>query len=155
MLFALLVVVVALTACIEGDDPDTTAPAPPPGEEFGGVPTDSAGGNTLTPAIDPCGEAVPAAIVEPGTRQTVIGDVVNVRKAAGPHEPLTLLEFGEEGGDVPFAIAIPDRVLDEFAQPPAELYAGVEVCVNGVVQEFEGIPVIFIAGDGEIVTTGE
>ena len=157
----MLAVVALMTSCIDEDDPDTTAPAPPPGEEFGAVDTQiaqgdvptSIGGNELTPAIDPCGEAVPAVAVDVGVRQTVVGDVVNVRKADGPDEPVTLLEMGEQGGAVPFAIAIPDSALGAFPNDPAQLYEGEEVCVNGVVQEFEGTPVIFVAGDGEIVKT--
>jgi hypothetical protein len=159
MLCAMLLVAALLTACIDDDDPDNTAPAPPPGEEFGAVDTQiaqgdvptSIGGNELTPAIDPCGQGVPPVAVTVGVRQTVVGDVVNARKVAGPGEPVTLLEMGEQGGNVPFAIAIPDSALGAFAEDPVELYRGSEVCVNGVVQEFEGTPVIFVAGDSEIV----
>jgi hypothetical protein len=149
-----LLTAIALTACIEGEDPDTTAPAPPPGEEFGDVPTGIVGGNELTPAIDTCGGAVPAPAVDIGERQTVIGDVINVREVEDAQGAVTLLEMGERGGDVPFAIAIPARDAPAFVGSFDE-YVGKEICVNGVVQEYAGTPVIFVAEPGELVAPNE
>jgi len=150
----MLVVVFLLTACIEGEDPDTTAPAPPPGEEFGDVPTGIAGGNELTPVIDPCGEAVPATAADLGERQTVIGDVINVREVEDPRGAVTLLEMGEQGGDVPFAIAILERDVPAFVGPFDD-YVDKEICVNGVVQEYMNTPVIFVVEPGELVAPQE
>jgi hypothetical protein len=151
-LVAMLVLVVTMSSCIEGDDPDTTAPAPPPGEEYGDVPTGIAGGNELTPVITTCGEAVPAAAADTGERQTVVGDVVNVREVQDASGSVSLLEMGEAGGDVPFAVGIPERYLAAFAFPLTD-YVGKELCVNGVVQEYMGAPTVFIAGPGELVET--
>jgi hypothetical protein len=154
MLCAMLVVVLLITAC-DDPDPETSPPGPPPGAEVGDVPTELATGNELTPVLTPCGEGVPPAAVEVGAQQTVMGDVVNTRVVEDELGSVTLLEMGEEGGSVPFAIAMTEQAAGDLSASPEELYAGQEVCVNGVVQDLQGTPVIFVASGEEIITTSE
>jgi len=151
-LFIALIVIVLLTACIGADEPETGAPGPPSAEEEAGegatgggnVLTPQAGGAEETPAVDPCSEAVPAAAAEVGVRQTVIGNIVTSRAVEDELGRTVLLEMGEEGGDVPFAIAIPESALGGFPPNYEDVYGGEEVCVSGVVQDFQGVPTIFI-----------
>jgi hypothetical protein len=65
-------------------------------------------------------------------------------------ERVTLLEMGEPGGPVPFAIAMSDAAVARVPVPVQEAYVGRIVCVSGVVQDFQGIPVIFVTDPSDL-----
>jgi hypothetical protein len=105
----------------------------------------------LTPEVKDCGVAQPPVAVQPGTRQSVAGTVVASRLVGAPRDQTMVLEMGAAGGNVPFAIVIPERAFDNFPRPPDQLFEGQEVCVAGVVEEFMGTPAIVVTQPAEIV----
>lgn len=154
----MLLAVVLLTACSSGTDPDTGAPVGPGESEDVGTPPVGGGANAtsenelsrVTREATSCGEAVPASVVEAGSSQTVVGTVVASRTVDDQLGAVTLLEMGEEGGAVPFAIAISEDSLSRFPESPEALYVGREVCVQGAVQDFAGTLVIFAQGESDV-----
>ena len=153
MLVAALALMLLFTACIDEDDPKSAAPGPPSAGENGddeGVGGELVTRTTDTPVVDPCAAAVPAVAVDDGTRQTIVGTVANVREVLGEDgDPTVLLEMGEQGGDVPFAVAIPAARTEQFARTP-DSYQGEDICVTGVPQDFLGTPTIFINEESEL-----
>jgi hypothetical protein len=137
-----------LTACTSEDDHTSTAPGPPPPHLIDVTP--ASGGALDTPVAPPCSEADPPVVAEVSRRQTISGRIVAVREVEDELGRPTLLEMGEPGGTVPFAIALSDAALAQFPVPVEEAYIGRTVCVSGVVQELYGIPVIFASGPSDL-----
>lgn len=102
-----------------------------------------------TPVV-PGGECVDPISWEEASEH--LGELVNVEgpvvgsrlETAGPNE-LTILEVGEpsptEGG---FDVAIPSYALDNFDEPPEELYEGVTICVLGAIGMVNERPRAFV-----------
>jgi hypothetical protein len=143
-----IVAFTALAGCSR-DDPDLTGPGLP-GPRPPTLPpqlevTPVAGGALDTPVVEPCsGLASPPVAARVNERQTISGRAVAVHEIEDELGRVTLLELGEPGGPLVFAIAIP---IDE-------LYIGKTVCVNGVVQDLGDVPVIFALTPADITILG-
>jgi hypothetical protein len=98
----------------------------------------------------PCSEADAPVAAEVSRRQTISGRVVAAREVEDELDRITLLEMGEPGGPVPFAIAMSEAAVARLPVPVEEAYVGRTVCVTGVVQDLQGIPVIFVTDPSEL-----
>jgi hypothetical protein len=112
--------------------------------------TPFSGGALNTPVAPPCSEADAPVAAEVSRRQTISGRVVAAREVEDELDRITLLEMGEPGGPVPFAIAMSDAAVARVPVPVEEAYIGRIVCVSGVVQDLQGIPVIFVTDPSDL-----
>ena len=137
-----------LLAC-GGDDNDELAPITLGGDDTTPL-NDGTPFDPFEELVDNCDGASPGVVVEAGERATIAGEVVGTSVASDSQGSVFVLELGAEGGDVLFAIAIPERALPNFPAPPRETYDGEQICVSGVVVDYQGIPTIFVTQPGEI-----
>ncbi len=85
-----------------------------------------------------------------GSRKTVCGQVASATFAADSSGQPTFLNLDRPYPDQLFTIVIWGRNRDRFAEPPEILYGGREVCVTGLISQYQGQPQIEVASPSQI-----
>jgi hypothetical protein len=77
-----------------------------------------------------------------GEEATVCGTVVQTVFIENDRRQPTYLNFGQPWPDHVFNVLILGRHRPRFLQPPEETYADQEICVEGLLEEADGVPQI-------------
>jgi hypothetical protein len=85
-----------------------------------------------------------------GQRQTIQGTVVGTSLAEDGRGRSIVLELGSAGGSAAYAVAIPESAVENFTEPPQDMYEGKQICVQGRVIDHGGVPTIFVTTPAEI-----
>ena len=86
-----------------------------------------------------------------GDSVTVCGKIYGGKYFDKSDNKITLLNMGAAYPQSPLTIVIEETGRKNFTIKPEEFYADKEVCINGVVKEFEGKPQIIISKEADIV----
>lgn len=79
-----------------------------------------------------------------GEEATVCGTVANAVFVENDRRQPTYLNFGAAWPDQVFNVLILGRHRPRFEQPPEEAYADREICVEGLIEETDGVPMISV-----------
>jgi hypothetical protein len=86
-----------------------------------------------------------------GDRLTVCGPVVDSKWASGSSGKPTFLNIGEPYPDPDrFTVVIWIDYRSNFPQPPEDYYLGKNICVTGLITEYDGIPQIEVQSPTQI-----
>lgn len=108
----------------------------------------------VTPPRASCDGAGPPVGLRAGERRTVRGVVLDTGQISAAQGTVTVLEVGGRGGGATLRVAIPERALGNFPEPPAQAYAGRDICVSGVVIDYYGSLAIIATLPEEIAVAG-
>lgn len=85
-----------------------------------------------------------------GEEATVCGKVVQTVFIESDRRQPTYLNFGKPWPDHVFNVEIRGRHRPRFLQPPEQVYADQEICVEGLIEELEGKPQIVVTRPEQI-----
>lgn len=83
-----------------------------------------------------------------GDTVTVCGKIFGGRHFEGKR---TLLNMGAAFPKSPLTIVVDEVNLKNFSSAPEEMYKDKEVCIKGLVKEYNGKPQIFIIKEEDVV----
>jgi hypothetical protein len=142
---AILAVSALNAACAATDDVTVDQEPDPQSTPFQSTPAEP-----FNPVEATCTSPVQPSDARVGERQAITGIVTGTSTVEDARGSAVVLEMTREGGDTPFAVAIPQDAVTNFPEPPADTYDGSQICVRGVVQDFMGVPTIFVTLPNEI-----
>jgi hypothetical protein len=88
-----------------------------------------------------------------GEFRTVCGPVVDTHYASSSNGQPTFLNLGREYPDPDrFTLVIWGRNRNRFPSSPEQFYRGKTICVNGLIEEYSGVPEIEVSEPTQIET---
>jgi len=112
------------------------------------------GGEDITPPPVPTPDGAltwDEAINHVGERASVCGKVAGTRWSTGSNGKPTFINIGEDyPSSARFVVLIWVDSRSNFSQPPEDYYLGKTICIEGLIQEYDGIAEIVVTSPDEI-----